>query len=46
MSNRVFGDIFNIRMKADIYPKAHASILKAISKNKTLFMKLQENFCK
>ncbi|XP_052100138.1 uncharacterized protein LOC127734332 [Mytilus californianus] len=44
MSNRVLGEIFNIQMKEDLYPKAHASTLKAISKNKTSFMKLQDNF--
>ncbi|XP_063431693.1 uncharacterized protein LOC134714381 [Mytilus trossulus] len=44
MSNRVLEEMFNIRMKKDIYPEAHASILNAISKNKTSFMKLQENF--
>ncbi|CAC5379290.1 unnamed protein product [Mytilus coruscus] len=40
-SNCVFGDIYNIVMANDRYPEFHASMIKGITKNKTLFMILK-----
>ncbi|CAC5398408.1 unnamed protein product [Mytilus coruscus] len=39
--NCVLGDIYNIVMTNDKYPEFHASMIKGITKNKTLFMNLK-----
>ncbi|CAC5398404.1 TRPM7 [Mytilus coruscus] len=40
-STCVLGDIYNIAMTNDRYPEFHASMIKGITKNKTLFMNLK-----
>lgn len=41
-SNCVLGDIYTVAMPNDRYPAFYASMIKGITKNKTLFMNLKE----